>query len=67
MAANLRSGFIAPPAGTGLCRLGTIGRIVIAGLFCAIIPLLLAEIGVLFILTYVPGLTLWPPRVLGYL
>jgi tripartite ATP-independent transporter DctM subunit len=67
MSVNLLIGQITPPVGTNLFILSAIGHISIERLFRAVIPFLLIEIVVLFILTYVPALTLWIPRMLGYL
>jgi TRAP-type C4-dicarboxylate transport system permease large subunit len=67
MSVNLLIGQITPPVGTNLFILSAIGHISIERLFRAVVPFLLIEIVVLFILTYVPALTLWIPRMLGYL
>jgi tripartite ATP-independent transporter DctM subunit len=67
MSVNLLIGQITPPVGTNLFILSAIGHISIERLFRSVIPFLLIEIVVLFILTYVPVLTLWIPRMLGYL
>lgn len=63
---NLMIGMITPPLGLCLYVTCSIGKISLEDLSKAIWPFLLAEIVVLFICTYIPAITLYLPRLFGY-
>jgi TRAP-type C4-dicarboxylate transport system permease large subunit len=63
---NLCYGLITPPVGTSLfvgCR---IAKLPITAVIRPLIPLLLIEIVVLIVVTYWPPVTMWLPRVFGF-
>ncbi len=62
MVVNLAIGMITPPLGVNLFVGCGIGQITIERLVKAIWPFLLASIVVLFLITFIPGLVLWLPR-----
>lgn len=62
---NLSIGMITPPVGNILFITSTIGKISYEKLIRAIIPYLVLEIIVVFIITYVPDLVLWLPKMIG--
>jgi tripartite ATP-independent transporter DctM subunit len=66
MVINLCYGLITPPVGTSLfvgCR---IAKLPITAVVRPLIPLLLIEIAVLVVVTYWPPLTMWLPRLFGF-
>ncbi len=63
---NLCLGLITPPVGTSLfvgCR---IAKLPITAVVRPLVPLLAVEIAVLAIVTYWPPLTMWLPRIFGF-
>lgn len=64
---NLIIGMATPPLGVCLFLGSTIARLPLERLVLAIWPFLLVEIGVLFLITYVPDLVSFIPRYFGYL
>ncbi|MBM4308304.1 MAG: TRAP transporter large permease [Deltaproteobacteria bacterium] len=62
MVLNLVIGLITPPLGVCLFIACSIARITLEQIVKAILPFLIAAIGVLFIVTYIPELVLWLPR-----
>jgi C4-dicarboxylate transporter DctM subunit len=64
MVLNLVIGLITPPLGVCLFIACSIAKITLEQIVKAILPFLLAAIGVLFIVTYIPQLSLWIPRML---
>ena len=66
MCVNLLIGQITPPVGTNLFILCAIGGISMERISIAVLPFLAVEVAVLLVLTYLPELTLWLPRALGY-
>ncbi len=63
---NLCYGLITPPVGTSLfvgCR---IAKLPITAVIRPLIPLLLIEIAILVVVTYWPPLTMWLPRLFGF-
>lgn len=64
MVLNLVIGLITPPLGVCLFIACGIAKITLEQIVKAIIPFLLAAIGVLFIVTYIPQLSLWIPRMI---
>jgi C4-dicarboxylate transporter DctM subunit len=67
MCINLVIGLATPPVGAALYLASSIGRVRLEALVRAIWPLLLVQIGVLLVITYVPDLSLTIPRYFGYL
>ncbi len=67
MIVNLNIGLATPPLGVCLFVVAPLARISLEDVSKAIFPFLLVEIAVLFLLTYLPSLTLLLPRLLmGY-
>ncbi|MCX5909566.1 MAG: TRAP transporter large permease subunit [Deltaproteobacteria bacterium] len=66
MVFNLVIGELTPPLGVVLFEVCSIARIQLIQLIKALFPFLMAELAVLFLLTYFPWLTLCIPRLLGY-
>ncbi len=62
MVLNLVIGLITPPLGVCLFIACSIARITLEDIVKAIAPFLIAAIAVLFIVTYIPELVLWLPR-----
>jgi tripartite ATP-independent transporter DctM subunit len=65
MLLNLGIGLITPPVGTVLFVGSAIGRVSIGTLVRAMAPFFVAMFIVLMMVTYVPWLSLWLPRLLG--
>ena len=63
---NLLIGLITPPVGTNLFVICAIGKVRMEPLTRAVIPFLLVEIIVLFVISYVPVLTLYIPKLAGF-
>ncbi|MCX5736031.1 MAG: TRAP transporter large permease subunit [candidate division NC10 bacterium] len=59
---NLSIGFVTPPVGASLFILGGITKLSIDKIARAAIPFLIVNIIMLYVLTYMPDLTLWLPR-----
>ncbi|MFQ5912923.1 MAG: TRAP transporter large permease [Nitrospinota bacterium] len=66
MSINLIIGLATPPLGVCLFVASKIAKIPVERLVVAIWPFLLVEVGVLFLITYVPGLAMAVPRFFGY-
>ena len=64
---NIVIGLLTPPLGVCLFVVCSLSRISIARLVRAIIPFLLVEIGILFLVSYFPMTALLIPKLLGYL
>lgn len=64
---NLMIGLITPPVGLCLYVACGISNISLERISKAVIPFLIVEIIVLLIVTYCPPVTLWLPKVAGYL
>jgi len=63
---NLLLGLITPPVGTNLFIICAVGKVKLEPLIRAVIPFLLVEIIVLFIISYVPAVTLAIPKLAGF-
>jgi tripartite ATP-independent transporter DctM subunit len=63
---NLMIGLITPPLGLNLYVTCSVGKISLEDLSKGIWPFLLAEIAVLFLITYIPGICMFLPRMFGY-
>lgn len=64
MVLNLVIGLITPPLGVCLFIACSIAKITLEQIVKAILPFLIAAISVLFIVTYIPELSLWIPRMI---
>jgi len=63
---NIMIGLVTPPVGLCLYVVAGIAKISIAEITREIWPYVLALIAVLFVITYVPAISLWLPNLLGY-
>jgi TRAP-type C4-dicarboxylate transport system permease large subunit len=64
---NLCVGLITPPVGVCLYVVAPLAKVSLDNLVRAIWPFLLAEVAVLLLITYIPELTLFIPRLFGFL
>jgi tripartite ATP-independent transporter DctM subunit len=62
MVVNLMIGLLTPPMCACLSLAAKIGRITLDEAFKAVVPMLLVELALLFLVTFVPGLALWLPK-----
>ena len=67
MLVNLNLGLSTPPVGTCLYAAAPIAKLSIEKISKAIIPFIGVEVIALLLLTYIPELTLFVPRLLGYI
>ncbi|PJC85675.1 hypothetical protein CSW98_13940 [Vibrio sp. HA2012] len=65
MVYNLAIGTITPPVGSGLYVGASVGQVQVEHLVKPLMPFYLAIISVLLLITYIPDLTLFLPRLLG--
>lgn len=65
MAVNMEVGLCHPPVGLNLYVASGIAKMGITELTTAVWPWLLAMLGFLVLITYVPAISLWLPRLLG--
>jgi TRAP-type C4-dicarboxylate transport system permease large subunit len=63
---NIMIGLVTPPVGLCLYVMAGIARISIAEITREIWPYVLALMGVLLLITFVPAISLWLPQALGY-
>ncbi len=63
---NMEVGMCHPPVGLNLYVASGITKMGISELSVAVLPWLLAMIGFMLLITYVPIISLWLPRLLGY-
>ena len=63
---NTVIGLITPPLGQNLFIVAPLARITFEEVTKAIVIFLVVEIGVLLLVSYVPIVSLWVPRLLGY-
>lgn len=63
---NLAIGMITPPVGPVLFVISTVGDVRLEALSRAVLPLLGAQLVVLLLVIFVPGLSNWLPRLFGY-
>ncbi len=66
MSINMIMGLLTPPMGLVLFVVSGISRERIELIVKEMLPFFFAEIGVLFLITFVPDLVLWLPRIMGY-
>ena len=62
---NLVIGLTTPPVGLSLYVSSNIGKVNLAQASKAVLPFVAVQIVVLFIISYVPSIPLWLPRVVG--
>lgn len=67
MIVNLNIGLITPPVGTCLYAAAPIAKLSIEKISKAVLPFVGVELIALMLLTYIPELTLFVPRLLGYI
>jgi TRAP-type C4-dicarboxylate transport system permease large subunit len=65
MVLNMMIGLITPPVGLCLYVVSGISKVPIASIARELAPYLLALIGVLLLVTYVPALSTWLPNAFG--
>lgn len=65
MVVNLAIGFITPPVGVNLFVASGITHFRMEDISKAVVPMLIAMIAVLMLITYVPGISLWLPNILN--
>jgi len=66
MVLNLSVGLCTPPVGSVLFIGCSISKVKIQDVIRPLLPMFLAMIGVLMLVTYLPELSLWLPRIFGY-
>lgn len=66
MTVNMEVGMCHPPVGLNLYVASGITKMGISELTVAVLPWLLAMIGFMLLITYVPAVSLWLPHLLGY-
>ncbi|MBT4288731.1 MAG: TRAP transporter large permease, partial [Deltaproteobacteria bacterium] len=66
MCVNVTVGLATPPMGLVLFVAASLSKESIEKITIEIIPFLLVEIGVIFMITFIPGLCLFVPRLLGF-
>lgn len=63
---GLLIGLITPPVGTNLFVVCSLSKLRLDQLIGAIFPFFIAEVVVLFIVSYIPSITLWIPHLAGF-
>lgn len=63
---TLMIGMITPPVGVALFVTSSVTDVKINALVRSIIPYVIQEFAVVFLLIFIPGLTVWLPKVLGF-
>ncbi len=67
MTVNLAIAYCTPPMGVSLYIVGSMANRDIIYVTKAVLPFLLIQYAVLFLITYTPNLALWLPRMLGFI
>jgi C4-dicarboxylate transporter DctM subunit len=67
MTVNLAIGYCTPPMGVSLYITGASANKDLIYISKSVIPFILIQMAVLFIITYIPDVVLWLPRVMGFL
>ena len=67
MTVNLAIGYCTPPMGVSLYIVGSLADRDIIYVTKAVLPFLIIQYGVLLLITYTPDVTLWLPRLLGFI
>jgi TRAP-type C4-dicarboxylate transport system permease large subunit len=65
MIVNLGIGLITPPVGSVLFVGSAVGKLPIEQVVRALLPFFVLALGVLAMITFVPELSLWLPRLVG--
>lgn len=63
---NILIGLITPPVGTNLFIVSSIAKTTVEKITKAILPFIVVEIIALFLITYIPALSLYLPKLAGY-
>jgi len=66
MTVNLAIGYCTPPVGVSMYITGAMANKDIIYVTKAVIPFLIIQLAVLFMMTYLPDLVLWLPKVMGF-
>lgn len=66
MAVNLTVGLLTPPMGLVLFVTSSVSDLKLETLSKAILPFLAVQVVVIFLITYIPALTLAVPRLFGF-
>jgi tripartite ATP-independent transporter DctM subunit len=66
MTVNLAIGYCTPPMGVSLYITGAIANRDLIYVSKAVLPFLVIQIAVLLLMTYLPAMVLWLPRLIGY-
>jgi TRAP-type C4-dicarboxylate transport system permease large subunit len=64
---NLAIGYCTPPMGVSLYITGAIANKDLIYVTKSVIPFIVIQLIVLFIITYMPDVVLWLPRMMGFL
>jgi C4-dicarboxylate transporter DctM subunit len=64
---NMEIGMITPPVGLNLYVASGISKLGLTEMSISVLPWLIAMLSFLMLITYVPEITLWFPRMLGVL
>ncbi|TCT42825.1 TRAP transporter large permease [Martelella mediterranea] len=67
MAVNLTVGLLTPPMGLVLFVTSSVSRLSVESVARAVLPFLAVEVAVIFLITYVPAISLTLPRMFGFL
>jgi C4-dicarboxylate transporter DctM subunit len=67
MTVNLAIGYCTPPMGVSLYITGAMSNKDIIYVSKAVIPFIIIQMTVLFIITYIPDAVLWLPKIMGFL
>ncbi len=66
MTVNLAIGYCTPPMGVSLYITGALSNRDLVYVSKAVIPFIAIQLAVLFLITYIPEMALWLPRLMGY-
>jgi len=66
MTVNLAIGYCTPPVGVSMYITGAMANKDIIYVTKAVMPFLVIQLVVLFMMTYLPDLVLWLPKVMGF-
>ena len=66
MTVNLAIGYCTPPVGVSMYITGAMANKDIIYVTKAVLPFLIIQLSVLFLMTYLPDLVLWLPKVMGF-
>jgi C4-dicarboxylate transporter DctM subunit len=66
MTVNLAIGYCTPPVGVSMYITGAIANKNIIFVTKAVIPFLIIQLSVLFLMTYWSDLVLWLPKIMGF-